>query len=189
MQGTAEQRISTLPEVEKIRLPISQWAFFGVNWLSSYSNNVTLKDIDFFAKQQAVVKTVFKKRSSKKISALLSGQGGSDVCLADLAGSSERSSFVGRKCPWLTLRGGGSFVEAHCESKHNQRLRSKWRTLLELVAPPTPHLDKHRLTFSFIKTKNKNRLLHFKSYMSSFGPLQPSLCQLVFMCVTPSGGL
>lgn len=33
----------------------------------------------------------------------LSGHGGSDVCVGDVAGHSKWSSLVGRKCPWLTL--------------------------------------------------------------------------------------
>lgn len=38
------------------------------------------------------------------------------MCLGDIAGCSEWSNFVRRKCPWLTLcaKGVGSFVEVHC---------------------------------------------------------------------------
>lgn len=45
----------------------------------------------------------------------LSGHGGRDVCVADVTGCSEWSSFVKRKCPWPTLHAQrvGSFVSRH----------------------------------------------------------------------------
>lgn len=41
------------------------------------------------------------------------GNGGSNVCVGDVAGRSKWSSFVGRKCAW-SAQEVGSFVKIRC---------------------------------------------------------------------------
>lgn len=126
--------------------PISHWAFFGVNWLSSYSSNVTLKDIDFFAKQQAVV---FKKDLRPAV------RTGRKWCVPRWPCW---VFWVEHFC-WEEVSPADTPCTGRRESKRNQRLWGKWRTLVELVAPPTSHLDKRRSTVSFIKIKKTSAFL------------------------------